>query len=300
MFLKINDLKFVFSKKIYASFNKNYIFARQNKLYFMATYNKRGYKTPKPKEEKLNEEVETLVEDVVEVKDEDSATAGVFNALDETANKTEDWVIRNQKMLVSVIGVLAVVTLGYIAYNKFVVTPKEEDAAKDMFQAQTYFQQAVDNTTKQDSLYRLALKGGEGKKGFEGIIEQYSGTKAANLAEYYAGVSYLNIKDFNKAIEHLDNFKSKDQVLSALAIGAKGDAYSELNKQEEALKYYVEAANVVENEFSTPRFLFKAATLAIELKKNEEALGYLKTIKEKFENTQEGYSVDVLIASLEK
>ena len=99
-----------------------------------------------------------------------------------------------------------------------------------MFQAQTYFQQAVDATEKQDSLFKLALKGGEGKLGFEGIINEYSGTKAANLAEYYAGISFLNLKDFNNAITHLDQFTSSDKVLTALALGAKGDANAELNK----------------------------------------------------------------------
>ena len=52
----------------------------------MATYNKRGYK-PKTKEEKV-EEVE-----------QQSTTAEVFNTLDETASKTEDFVAKNQKYI---------------------------------------------------------------------------------------------------------------------------------------------------------------------------------------------------------
>jgi hypothetical protein len=51
----------------------------------MATYNKRGYKTPKEKETVDN----TFIEDV-KVDEKDSTTAGVFNSLDETASKTED------------------------------------------------------------------------------------------------------------------------------------------------------------------------------------------------------------------
>lgn len=264
----------------------------------MATYNKRGFKAPKPKEEK-EPAFDTTVEDI-NVNESESTTAGVFNTLDETANKTEEWVIKNQKSILSIIGVLAVVTLSYILYTKFIAAPKEEEAFKEMFQAQTYFQQAVDGTGKQDSLYNLALKGGEGKLGFEGIINEYSGTNAANLAEYYAGMSYLNLKNFNKAIEHLDKFSTKDQVLAALAIGAKGDAMSELNKQDDAMKLYLEAANLEDNDFITPRFLFKAANLAIAANKKDEALGYLKTIKEKYESSQEGNNIDALIATLEQ
>ena len=44
-------------------------------------------------------------------------------------------------------------------------------------------------------------------------------------------------------------------------------------------------ANVDENDFVTPRFLLKAANMAIVLKRNDEALGYLKTIKEKYETS---------------
>lgn len=264
----------------------------------MATYNKRGYKSPKPEVEK-DPTFDTTVDDV-NVNEKESTTAEVFNNLDEGANKIEDWVIKNQKVILGVIAAVAVATILYILYSKIIATPKQEEAFKDMNQAQMYFQQAVDATEKQDSLFKLSLKGGEGKLGFEGIISEYSGTKAANLAEYYAGMAYLNTKQFDKAIEHLDNFSSDEKVLSALAIGAKGDANAELNKNEEALKLYVEAANVDDNDFVTPRYLLKAANLAIVLKKNDEALGYLKTIKEKYETSQEGSTVDILISSLEK
>ena len=53
----------------------------------MATYNKRGYKSPKPEVEK-DPAFDTTVEDV-NVNESESTTAGVFNTLDETANKTE-------------------------------------------------------------------------------------------------------------------------------------------------------------------------------------------------------------------
>jgi tetratricopeptide (TPR) repeat protein len=264
----------------------------------MATYNKRGYKSPKPEVEK-DPAFDTSV-DEINVNENESTTAGVFNTLDETANKTEEWVIRNQKAILGFIGAVAIATLGYILYDKYVATPSQEEAFKEMNQAQMYFQQAVDATEKQDSLFKLSLKGGEGKLGFEGIISEYPGTKAANLAEYSAGMACLHLKDFKKAIEHLDNFSTKELNLHALAIGAKGDANAELNNNEEALKLYVEAANVDENDFVTPRFLLKAANMAIVLKRNDEALGYLKTIKEKYETSQEGSTVDILIASLEK
>ena len=61
----------------------------------MATYNKRGYKASKEKEEKLDS---NYIEKTPIVEDKDSTTAGVFNTLDISASKTEAWVEKNQKI----------------------------------------------------------------------------------------------------------------------------------------------------------------------------------------------------------
>ena len=87
----------------------------------MATYNKRGYKSPKPEVEK-DPAFDTTVEEI-NVNENESTTAGVFNTLDETANKTEDWVIRNQKVILGVIAAVAIATLGYIIFDKYIATP---------------------------------------------------------------------------------------------------------------------------------------------------------------------------------
>jgi len=71
----------------------------------MATYNKRGYKAPKPGEAKDENEFE----EVVDVKD--STTAEVFDALDEKASRTEEWVAKNQKVLLAIVGAIAIGTL---------------------------------------------------------------------------------------------------------------------------------------------------------------------------------------------
>jgi tetratricopeptide (TPR) repeat protein len=259
----------------------------------MATYNKRGYKAPKPEEEKVDNVNE--VDETLNVDESKSTTANVFNTLDQTASKTEEFVAKNQNIILSVLGGIAVVVVGYLLYNKYVATPKQDEAASDMFQAQQYFQKAVDAPVASDSLYKLALNGGEGKQGFLDIIKTHSGTDAGNLAHYYAGMSYLNMKQYQKAIEQLDQFKTAEPILNALAIGGKGDATAELKKNEEALKLYVEAAESNKNEITTPRFLLKAGQIAMILGKKEEALTYFAQIKEQFEGTPEAQNIDALI-----
>jgi len=253
----------------------------------MATYNKRGYKAPKEKE------VTEVTEDI-KVIEKDSTTAGVFSTLDETASKTEDFVAKNQNAIIGVVGAIALVLVGYLAYEKFVAAPKEDEAATEMFQAQQYFQQATDGVAS-DSLYKLSLKGAEGKFGFVDIADKYSGTDAGNLANYYAGIAYLNTGKYTEAIDYLGKFKSDDVVLSALAKGAIGDAYSQNNQPKEALEYYVKAAESNKNDFTTPRFLLKAGKVALDLKNKEEALKYFTDLKDNFESSPEAASVDVLI-----
>ena len=253
----------------------------------MATYSKRGYKAPKEKE------VKDTVEEV-QVDEKDSATAGVFSKLDETASKTEDWVARNQKIIIGLVAGVAIFTVGYLAYQKFIATPKQDEAANEMFVAQQNFQKATDGVAS-DSLYKLSLNGSEGKFGFVKIADEYSGTDAGNLANYYAGMAYLNTGKYAEAIDFLSKFNSEDIVLNAMAKGAIGDAYSQQNKPKEALENYVKAAEVNKNDFTTPRFLLKAGKTALVLGNKEEALKYFTDIKDNYDATPEAASVDVLI-----
>jgi tetratricopeptide (TPR) repeat protein len=263
----------------------------------MATYNKRGYKSPKEKVEKDGKLDNNFIEDTANIDEKDSTTAGVFSKLDEGASKTEEWVEKNQKAIFGFLAAIALITVGYLLYNKFVAEPKQDDAAEAMFQAQQYFKQATDENDekKSDSLYNLSLNGGEGKKGFVGLADQYSGTDAANIANYCAGMASYKVGKFAEAIKFLDKYNGADMMTKALALGTIGDANSELGKQKEALEFYEKAAETNENGMTTPRFLLKAGQTALTLGQKAEALKYFTTIKEKYENSQEGQGIDALI-----
>ena len=252
----------------------------------MATYKKRGYK-PKNKAEK-----EEQIED-------NSATAEVFNTLDEGASKTEAWVEKNQKGILIFVGIVAAIVLGYLGYQQWIQEPKEAEAMNEMFQAQQFFEQALGNETLSDSLYDLSLNGGRGKYGFLEIIDNYGSTSAGNLAEYYAGMAYLNTNNYQEAINHLDNFESEDEMLAPLAKGAIGDAFVQLDQREEALKYYEEAATMRDNEVTTPRFLLKAGVLAMNLGKADVARKHFDAIAEKYPDTDEATRVKVYKGKVE-
>lgn len=245
----------------------------------MATYKKNAGK-PKTKADK-DAQIEA-----------NSTTAEVFRSLDEGASKTEAWVEKNQKLLIGAIAAVVVCVLGYFAYHEYIEKPKEAEAMNEMFQAQDYWEQALTAPAK-DSLFNLSLHGGGGKYGFLDIIDTYSGTDAANLAQYYAGMAYLNLNKYPEAIAHLDKFSSKDDILAPLAKGAIGDAFVQLNQNEDALKYYEEAAKMRTNEFTTPRFLLKAGIAAMSVNKNDQALKHFKKINEEYSKSPEAAKAEI-------
>ena len=251
----------------------------------MATYKKRGYK---PKTEK--EKVEHI--------EENSTTAEVFNTLDDSANKAEDWVGNNQKGIFLVIGVVALALLGYLGYNNFIAEPKAEEAMNEMFVAQKYFDQAVAGESK-DSLYTLALNGGEGKFGMLDIASEYSSTPAGNLANYYAGMAYLNLKDYTNAVKYLSEFSTDDAVLGPIAKGGVGDAFVQLNQLDDALGYYEQAIDASTNDYTTPMYLFKAANVALSLGQKDKALDYYERIQSEFSNADQAKNIEVFIGRAE-
>ena len=251
----------------------------------MATYQKRGQKRSNKANSNQNSK-------------DSSTTAEVFETLDSTAGRTETIVAKYQNYILIVVGSVVLISLSYLGYNKLVIEPKDNEAISELNQAQYYFEIAL-NSSNSDSLYKRALNGGEGRYGFLDIIENYSGTSASKLATYSAGMSYLNMKDYENAIKYLDQFDSDDIMLSALSKGAIGDAFAQLGQNQDAYDYYVKAFRASNNSYSTPKYLYKAAMLGAELGKNSSAIKYFKRIKKEFPEVSEAQLVDVQIGRIE-
>jgi len=246
----------------------------------MATYKKTGSKSKKG-----NNSAESK-----------STTAEVFNTLDETATRSEKWVKKNEKMLFILLALVVVVILGTIGYQKYIKGPQEKEAADELAFPKAYFQKAITNNVAADSLYTLGLNGADGKYGFVDIAKEYSGTNAGNLADYYAGISYYKLKKYEKAIDYLGKFSSDDEILGPIAKGAMGDIFSDINQPEDALSYYLKAANLKDNSFSTPLYLFKAGNTAMSLNKFGKALEAFNRIKKDYPNSEEAKNIDIYIS----
>ena len=249
----------------------------------MATFNRRGYKKSRNKTESQGEK---------------SQTAEVFDSLDYTANKSEQWILKNQNKIFSVIALISLSVLSYLGYQRFIIEPKETEAISELNQAQYFFELAL-VSNESDSLFNLALNGAQGKYGFLDIVDEYSGTKASNLANYSIGMSYLNLKEYDKAIIYLEKFNSDDILLKSISLGTIGDCFSELNQPKKAYEYYQKAFKHNENIYTTPKYLFKAALIGSELGEYKSAISYLNRIKEEFPDSYESSLVEVQLGRIE-
>ena len=194
------------------------------------------------------------------------------------------------KIILIAAGSLIVVVGGWYGYNEYILTPKEEKAIDAIYPAQQYF--AKDSS-------RLVLDGDGTNKGVLYIIKNYGGTKTANLAHYYAGISYLKLGEFSKAVDHLKEFSTSAPQIQMLAYGALADAYSELNKKADAVDYYEKAGRSFDkDESSSSEYLFRAALLSETLGKTKEAVELYKEIKAKYPKTDRAFQSDKYIYRL--
>ena len=204
--------------------------------------------------------------------------------------KAKSFWTQYQKPLLTILIVLVVIIGGWFAYKNYVVAPKEQEAQNAMWKAEQYF--------RKDSL-NLALNGDKFNRGFLYIINNYGSTKAGNLAKYYAGICYLRTGNFNKAVENLKDFKTSAKQIQMMAYGALGDAYSELNKNDDAINFYKKAsAEFTDDITMSSEYLFRAALKLETLGKNNEALDLYKELKEKYPNTEKGFAADKYIYRL--
>ncbi len=213
-----------------------------------------------------------------------------FEGVEETLSRTEQYIEENQKSLTIIVAAIILIVGGYLAYKNFYVAPMEKRAQAEMFMAERYFEK--------DS-FNLALNGDGNYEGFLTIIDNYGATKTANLASYYAGISYLKLGQYDEAISYLSDFSSSDELIWPLAITGIGDAHMELGDTDAAIKHYKKAATTNKNDFTTPVFLMKLAFAYEQSGDVSKALETYQNIKDDFPKSNEASQVEKYIARLQ-
>ena len=220
-------------------------------------------------------------------KQKEEKTQQQFENIEQSLSKTETFIIENQKLLTLIVAVLVVVVLGFFGFKRYYLQPKEKEAQEQIYTAQHYFQA--------DSLDK-ALYGDGNNLGFVDIAKMYSITKAGNLANYYAGICFLKKGNFDNAIKYLKKFDSDDEIVAPMAKGALGDAYLEKGDKDKAVSYYEEAANLRDNEFTSPLFLLKAGEVDEMMGNYDKAITAYKRIQQDYYKSQEARNIEKYIA----
>src|SRR6202165_6024255 len=169
-------------------------------------------------------------------------------------NRAKDFWSRQGRTVLIACGAVIVLGGGWLAYKYLVKAPKEQKAAEAIWKAEDYF--------GQDSA-KLALSGDRQYAGFEKVASQYSGTKAGNLADFYAGALALKAGDNAKAVKYLSDFSTDAKQVQARAYKLLADAYANLGKNSDALNNYKKAAHEFKkDEQSAGEYLYFAANFA--------------------------------------
>lgn len=207
-------------------------------------------------------------------------------ALDVQLNKGEAFIEKNWKKIATVLGAVIIIVVGFYIYKNY-MADRELEAQKAVAAAQTAFAQLQ---------YDQALKGDGTSKGLLKVIDEYSGTKTANIAKLYAGLAYAKMDKVDDAIKYLEDFSAQDDdIISPAAIAALGNLYIQKGDNEKGLSTLLKAADKADNDAVSPVFLLQAGQVYESLGQNEKAVELYNRIKKEYFRSPVSQDIDKYI-----
>ena len=200
--------------------------------------------------------------------------------VEEAVSRSEAFINKNKKALV--VGVVAVVVLvaAGLLTSTFVIAPREKKAAEALFMGEQYFQ---------NGNYETAIVE------FESVIADHKGTKAANLAKAYAGISNAKLGNYEEAISLLKAFKGNDAMIAPSVLAALGNCYAQVGNEAQAATTLVKAAQKADNNLLSPAYLIQAGQIYEKLGKKSDALKAYTLIKDKYYGSMQAMDIDKYI-----
>ena len=191
---------------------------------------------------------------------------------DEVLGKSEAFVIKHKNAITTVVSIVILAVAGVLAYNNFILEPKEKEADKALVAAEQYFVEGK---------YAESLDGDGVNLGTRDICEEYSGTKAGNIANMYAGLALVKLEKYEEAIEYLEDFDGSDNIVVPKVQHALGNCYAHKGDNKKAISLLLDAAEV-NNEAVTPFCLRDVAAMYEQEGKSAEAVELYKRIKTEY------------------
>lgn len=216
-------------------------------------------------------------------------------AIESAINKTEIWIMRNGKTLLTILVVIIAIASCIAGYVYLYKTPQQKKASAAIFQAQNYF--AVDS-------FPQALNGDGNNFGFLQVIDKYGSTNSGNIAKHYAGQCYLRMGDYDNALKYFGMYKNvkgiPSELVNAMNAGMQGDAYAQKGDVNKAINMYEKAVATSDNGVTAPYYTKKAAMLYEGQGKTAKAIELYKEVKQKYPGSFESRDIDKYIAQAEQ
>ena len=208
--------------------------------------------------------------------------------MEEQLNKSEAFFLKYKKAIIAVVVALVVIIAGTVLYKTYVSDPQEAKASTAIAKGQELFAQGM---------FQQALDGDSvGFKGFAKLADEYSSTKAGNLANLYAGLCNAQLGKWEAAVKYLEEYDgADDQMVSPAAEGALGNVYAHLNQLDKAVSHLKKAAEKADNNSLSPTYLIQAGEILESQGKADEALKLYQTVKEKYFNSMQYQIIDEYI-----
>ena len=207
--------------------------------------------------------------------------------VEEALTQSEAFLIKNKKTIIGAVVAVIVIVAGVSMYKHLYAAPREEKAQAALFKGQEYFEAGQ---------FEQALNGDSiGYEGFAKVADEFSGTKAANLAQAYMGICYAKMGQNEQAIEALNQFDGNDQMVAPAIKGTIGNCYAQLGELDKAAATLQEAAAQADNNTLSPIFLKQAGEILVKQGKFDEAIQAYTTIKDKYFASYTAMDIDKYI-----
>lgn len=207
--------------------------------------------------------------------------------VEDALTQSEAFLIKNKKAIIGAIAAVIIVVAGVVMYKNLYAAPREEKAQAALFKGQEYFEADA---------YEQALNGDSiGFAGFIKVANEYSGTKAANLAKAYTGICYAQLGKYEEAAKALDSFDGNDQMVAPAMKGAMGNCYAQLGQLDKAASLLLKAADEADSNSLSPIYLLQAGEILVKQGKYDDAIKAYTTIKEKYFRSYQAMDIDKYI-----
>ena len=207
--------------------------------------------------------------------------------VEDALTQSEAFLIKYKNAIIGSVVAVIIIVAGFIMYKNLYAEPREEKAQAALFKGQEYFEQAA---------FEQALNGDSiGYTGFLKVADDYSGTKAANLAKAYAGICYAQLGKYEEAVKMLDSFNGKDQMVAPAILGAAGNCYAQLGQLDKAASTLLSAADKADNNTLSPIFLIQAGEILVKQGKYDDAVNAYTKIKDKYFQSYQAMDIDKYI-----